>query len=153
MCTEAGGVCVHTGRAKTWNVGVHTPQCRRPIQDINRSHWEALNSSRRRVCAQQFPPAGRGWIQERVGEKILSQRHPLASRSMEEEDRIYSDYRTPQRGPLNPHIWTQLFWNVFHSAPSICTDGGFSSVTGGAQILWVNDLPKCSRKLAPFLWR
>lgn len=72
---------------------------------------------------------------------------------MEEEDGIYYDSQTLQHGSLNLHIWTQLFWNVFYSAPSICTDGGFSSVTGGAQILWVNDLFKCNRKLAPFLWR
>lgn len=78
--TKAGCMCVHTGRARTWNVEVHSPQCRRPMQDINRSHWEALNSSREKVCAQQFPHVGGwGWMQEWVGEKILSQRHPLAS--------------------------------------------------------------------------
>lgn len=50
------------------------------MQDINRSHWEALTQAGRGfVHSSSLLLAGGWWMQEWVGEKILIQRHPLAS--------------------------------------------------------------------------
>lgn len=126
------------------------PQCKRPRQEKRQIALEHTELNRGAGCCGQFTPAGRGGYRSGVGEKILSQRHPLVSSGVWRSGTLQPGWLL--RGK-KPHIWMQLFWSVFHSPPPICADGRVSSVTGGAQILRVSDLPKSSRKLAPFLWR